>query len=371
MIEAYLTFADIICPLGDNLPKVFENVRNKKTGIRKDKRSVYSASFTEDEQQQLFGFHFSNQQPAASTMLLTLLDRFLKEKSMDLKDPKTLLIICSTKGDIEELPEYSSTPLLSLSKKVINVFAPANIPFIISNACISGLHGLIHGQRLIINSLYDKVLVVGVDSASNFVRQGFTSLATVSDEPCRPFDAKRNGLSLGEAVVIALLENKPTGPSAINLVHGCLTNDANHITGPSRDGSGLYKAIKGILDHSNPLLDEYNAFISPHGTATVYNDEMESLAFSNANLSQLPMVAYKGYFGHTLGTSGLLETIIGLETLRTGIIPVSYGYEEHGVSKKLNILKQSDQVNVANDYKYFIKTGSGFGGCNAALLFCK
>jgi 3-oxoacyl-[acyl-carrier-protein] synthase I len=366
--DVFITYTDVVSPLGTDLRKVFENIILTKTGIRKDDHHGYLSAFTTNEQEKIFGRSFSAENPAASSMMMFLLKKFLGLNLVDLKNPRTLLIICSTKGDIEELPKYSSSPLLSLVQKVVKIYSPANTPMLISNACISGLHGLIHGQRLISSGLYDQVVVVGVDSASDFVKHGFSSLSAVSEDLCRPFDANRKGLNLGEGAAIALLKNEHGSDYAPQLRGGNISNDANHITGPSRDGSGLYKAIKALLDYAQPDIDSKNTFISPHGTATLYNDEMESLAFSKANLSGIPMIAYKGYLGHTLATSGLLEAVIGIETLRTGILPVSYGYTQAGTTQSVNLLKMGEGNRNGNQFTNFIKTGSGFGGCNAAIL---
>jgi 3-oxoacyl-[acyl-carrier-protein] synthase-1 len=106
-------------------------------------------------------------------------------------------------------------------------------------------------------------------------------------------------------------------------------------------------------------------YLSAHGTGTSFNDEMESIAFERSGLSDVPVNSMKGYFGHTLGAAGVIETLLGLEAMKRKRLAVSLGYEHHGVSRKMNII----QDEVAPTSEYFLKTASGFGGCNAAALF--
>jgi 3-oxoacyl-[acyl-carrier-protein] synthase-1 len=366
--NAYITFTDCITPLGINVEETFASILLHKSCISKNDRGTLSASFSLSQQVGFLGKSFSFENPAASMMLGVILKRFTNRYSVSLQDAKTLLVICSTKGDIEQLSTKHPTPLLDLSEKMKVLFNAVNPPVIISNACISSLHGIIYAKRLVASGIYNNVIVTGVDAVTEFIQTGFTSLMATSANPCRPFDAARNGITLGEAVSIALVEAEPKGIFPVKVAGGAVSNDANHITGPSRDGSGLYRAIVGCIKNSKVDLKNKNAFFSPHGTATIYNDEMEAKAFFAAGLSHLPAVAYKGYFGHTLGASGLLELVVGIETMKSGIMPVSLGYEEHGVSHPMNFRKLSDENGNQAQYHYYLKTGSGFGGCNAAVL---
>ena len=107
--------------------------------------------------------------------------------------------------------------------------------------------------------------------------------------------------------------------------------------------------------------------ISAHGTATIYNDEMEAIAFNRANLQNAPLHSLKGYYGHTLGASGLVEAVIGFEAMKQNKLFVSLGYDESGISKPLHIIQKVENRTVNS----FLKTASGFGGSNAAVLFKK
>lgn len=371
MKEVYITSTDCITPLGASANEVFSRMLENKTGIRSNESGGYAAAFTVMQQEQIFGKIFSPQYPAASAMLETILDRLHQSGAVSLQHKNTLLVICSTKGDIEALSGRYTTPLLGLGIKMADRFRAANTPVIISNACISSLHGLIYARRLVASGAYDQVVVAGVDAETEFITSGFASLMATSSDPCRPFDERRNGITLGEAVAVAVVAPAPAGAAPVKIVGGAVANDANHITGPSRDGSGLFRAIDRCLKVAGTDLKNEAAFLSPHGTATVYNDEMESKAFFTAGLNGLPAVAYKGYFGHTLGAAGILEAVIGLETLHSGTLPVSTGYERDGVSHPMNFRKPADGPSRNNTFRYYLKTGSGFGGCNAAVLFEK
>ena len=108
-------------------------------------------------------------------------------------------------------------------------------------------------------------------------------------------------------------------------------------------------------------------YISAHGTATPFNDEMEAIAFSRLGMEQVPLNSLKGFFGHTLGASGLLETIVGMHSMEKNILFISKGFDELGVSKNINVIKN----NITKKLDVFLKTASGFGGCNTAVIFKK
>ena len=108
-------------------------------------------------------------------------------------------------------------------------------------------------------------------------------------------------------------------------------------------------------------------YISAHGTATIFNDEMEAIAFNRMQLSNIPLNSLKGYFGHSLGASGLVETIVGMHSLKNNVLYKSLGFESLGVSKVINVIKETTSKNLQT----FLKTASGFGGCNTAVIFQK
>jgi len=238
-----------------------------------------------------------------------------------------------------------------------------NEPLVISDACISGVQAIITGARLISAGLYDNCVINGTDIISEFVLSGFNSFKSLSTGPCRPFDKTRDGLSLGEGSGTIILTSDPdvSGNDKILVSEGFSTNDANHISGPSRTGEGLFIAISRVLQKSSPKID----FISAHGTATPYNDEMESVAINRAGLQDVPVNSFKGYWGHTLGAAGVIESIMSIYSMRNNILFNTLGFSVPGVTNPLNLVS----VPVKKEINNCLKIASGFGGCNAAVLF--
>jgi len=295
----------------------------------------------------------------------------LRQSGLDPRSKDLGFIYSTTKGNIELLGEAipginpGRAYLSQLAQHLAAHFGFVHTPIVLSNACISGLLALIMAQRLIEQKRYKHVLVCGGDILSEFTLSGFKSFNALSAEPCRPFDAHRTGINLGEAVGTMLITSDPAlaGSRQSQLLGGASANDANHISGPSRTGEGLLQAIRNTLVPNEALPD----FISAHGTATPFNDEMESIAFERAGLSEVPVHSLKGYYGHTLGAAGVLETILSLESLHRDTVLRSAGFEENGVSGKICVAA----AQLHQPMNSFLKTASGFGGCNAAALFIK
>lgn len=296
-----------------------------------------------------------------------------------LASPRTIFIISTTKGNIgildKEHPQKDNNQQLYLwhsAKTVSSYFHNPNIPIVISNACISGIVASIVAKREIERGSYDTAVVVGADEVTEFIVSGFSSFKALSSAPCRPFDKSRNGLNLGEAVGTMILQVADSvtqiGAGHIGnkvfIEAGAISNDANHISGPSRTGEGLYRAImQCITKEMLELGAENHGFLSPHGTATIYNDQMEAVAISRAGLSGIPAFSLKGYLGHTVGACGVIETILCARFLMEGFIPESLGYEESGVEPSMNISRRMRKLKA----NWCLKTGSGFGGCNAVI----
>ncbi|HHV02329.1 MAG: beta-ketoacyl synthase N-terminal-like domain-containing protein [Bacteroidales bacterium] len=301
------------------------------------------------------------------TMLLSA-SLAVEEAGIDASSPRTGFVLSTTKGNIHLLADPSHgfgkdrIHLWHTSGLLSGFFKNPGAPLTVSNACISGACAQIAAQKMLEYGLYDHVVVTGVDMISDFIVSGFQSFKSLDAGRCRPFDARRAGLNLGEAAA-TIVYGKNNG-SGIYLMRGSIRNDANHISGPSRTGEGLYRAITSVMQD---LVPKEIAFISAHGTATIYNDQMEAIAFSRSGLEQTPVFSLKAHFGHTLGAAGVLESIIAKHALEEGIILPSLGYEEPGVEGNLNVCQKTEKT----DERYIIKTLSGFGGGNAALLFGK
>ncbi len=287
--------------------------------------------------------------------------------SIRLDGPGTIFIFSSTKGDMGEY-------LWESAYKVARSFGNPNRPVVISNACISGVVASVVAKRLIDSGMYTRAVVVGADEASRFIVSGFACLKALSPERCRPFDAGRQGLNLGEAVATLILrhsdnpaDEKIEGFSKAQvIIAGAITNDANHISGPSRTAEGLYRAIERVHPCSEGLSPE-RGFINPHGTATLYNDQMESIGIDRAGLGTMKVSPLKSFYGHTLGAAGVIETILSAHFADEGYLPGPLGYDTPGTLPALNISKAPCRI----EADWFLKLVSGFGGTNAAVKVAK
>lgn len=236
----------------------------------------------------------------------------------------------------------------------------------ISNACVSGLVAMMQGAKLIQRGAADAVLVVGVDHLSAFVVAGFTALKAIDPEGCRPFDQNRRGLSPGEAGAAVVLVRSDLAPKSSLTVRGWgSSNDANHMTGPSRDGAGLAQAIRAALQVAQ-LQPQQIDYVNVHGTGTPYNDAMESAALRTVFGDAIPPVSgIKGMLGHTLGAAGVVETIACVLAMQEQFLPGTPRLQQ--VAEGLpQSLVTTPRRNVA--LKHVLKLNTGFGGVNGALI---
>jgi 3-oxoacyl-[acyl-carrier-protein] synthase-1 len=306
-------------------------------------------------------------------LLIASMSDALQDCGIEPGDKKTLLIISSTKGNIslleteEDSPELPKRIALHTSANLVaDYFHFVNKPLIVSNACISGLLAIITGMRMIQSGLYENVVIAGADTISKFVLSGFQSFKAISDRPCKPFDKDRDGINLGEGAATLILSSNKKYASGIEVAGGATGNDANHISGPSRTGEELCMVITKSLQDARIAANDVD-FISAHGTATIYNDEMEANAFSLAGMNSVPVNSLKGYYGHTLGAAGLIESIVTLQSMKENLVIPTRGFLQSGVTQPINIC--DTLLHTTLDHS--VKTASGFGGCNAAVVFSK
>jgi 3-oxoacyl-[acyl-carrier-protein] synthase-1 len=285
---------------------------------------------------------------------------------------RTGLIIATTKGNIDTLSPSSKfykdpkrSYLYELGNQINYFFDFKNEAIVLSNACVSGVLAVSVAQRFINDGVYEEVIIVSGDLVSEFILSGFTSFQAISNEPCKPYSTKRKGITIGEAVASVLVTSKKK-KNAIQVLGTGSCNDANHISGPSRTGEGLVMSVRSALNEAKIKTHEID-YISAHGTATNFNDEMEAVAFSRLKMLETPINSLKGFYGHTLGASGLLESIIGIKSLEKNTLIGSLGFDELGVSECINVIKKTEK----KELNIFLKTASGFGGCNTAVIFKK
>lgn len=335
-----------------------------ETGLRPDAALQMPLGRLKDESLPLAG------ESRFVSLVVRAAEEVLQQARLDGEDGSLQVILSTTKGNIEalrgvknEIPEEAF--LYHSAERVQELLGAVRAPIVISNACISGLSALIVARRLMKEGVCRHALVVGADLVGEFIASGFASFKSVSEAPCRPYDAARDGLTLGEAVAALLLttDEKLADGEPVRFDGGAVTNDANHISGPSRTGDGLYYAITAALEEAG-LEAEAVGLVNTHGTATLYNDEMESKALYLAGLDQTPTNSLKGYIGHTLGASGVVETILTADALRRGVAAGTMGFSSLGVPCPLQVSREAQPL----EKRVAVKTASGFGGCNAAVV---
>ena len=246
--------------------------------------------------------------------------------SCDFDKAEALLVISTTKGNVgmlqaDDNPDHVVCPGVS-ARRIAKAVGVETEPIVVCNACVSGLSALLLANRMVEAGDYDHAIVCGIDLLNPFIISGFHSLQALSEEECRPFDIDRNGLNLGEAAATIILSAAADeGQWAIQ--RGAVANDAYHISSPHPQGDGLARAISTVMEGIDP-----NALvlINAHGTATMYNDQMEAKAISRCGLSDIPTNALKGYLGHTLGAAGIVETIVSLQALDRQTVVATKGF---------------------------------------------
>lgn len=373
---AYIIADNIISPLGETSEDNYLSVKSGRSGIRAYEPGTcnipegFNASLLFEDFETL-ALKSAQKAIANAQKNIGNAQKAIGNAQLELKGKRTAFILSSTKGNI-----FLNISLADSAQRIATQLGIDTKPIVVCNACISGLSALILGNRLIDSDLYDAAIVCGCDTPRQFILSGFQSLKALSPEPCRPFDMERMGLNLGEAAATLILSKNPIQRNSWRMGDGFIRNDAFHISTPSKTADGLYLSLQRTLESFTKEVSStckqidmkaHLAFINAHGTATLFNDQMESVAIGRAGLSDLPANAYKSFWGHTMGAAGILETIISMKAIDDDMILGTRGFSELGVSGKMNICAE----NRPTDKKGFIKMLSGFGGCNATIWAAK
>ena len=251
----------------------------------------------------------------------------------------------------------------SLAAFVADATGIAGPALTISTACSSSAKVFASAERLIRLGLADAALVGGVDTLCDSVLFGFHSLELVSKHACRPFDAQRDGISIGEAAAFALLEPVQVAPNAPRLLGHGESSDAHHMSTPHPEGRGARAALDDALVRAGIGADAVD-YINLHGTATLKNDEVEAKLLPRF-APRTRASSTKGFTGHTLGAAGALEAVLALLAIVHGIVPPNLGCSEPmpAAALWLALRPSSQRVDVA------LSNSFGFGGNNACLVF--
>jgi len=376
MQKVYIHSHNIISSLGFNSQENFEQLKANQSGIKMHfTGNIYKELPLSLIDKQKFNTKYKDlissldQLTFFEQLLVASAHDALSKSGIDASSNRTVFIISTTKGNIEYLKDKAQRnsnqySLWSSARKVATHFQNTNEPIVVSNACVSGVMAVNVATQLLQSKAYDHAVVIGGDVVSDFVISGFMSFMALSAKPCKPFDAKRDGLTLGEAAGCLVLSSKKS--SDFEILGGSNTNDANHISGPSRTAEGLYLSITNALNEAQ-LEPKDIDFVSAHGTATVYNDMMESIALNRHGLQDTFVNSFKGYWGHTLGASGIIEIVATLKSMEEGLLIKSLGYEEAGNTESINIVSS----NIEAKPKTILKTSAGFGGANSSIIIKK
>ncbi|WP_452232908.1 beta-ketoacyl-[acyl-carrier-protein] synthase family protein [Lacinutrix sp. MEBiC02595] len=379
MSKVYVSHNNIISSLGFTSEAVVANISNEVSGLQRiDDKSILPEPFytslipTEALQEKFNTLNPKADYTRLEQMMITSLSNVIDASNIEIND-RVGLIISTTKGNVDALdtnnPFHKDRAYLSeLGNQIKDFFHFKNDAIVVSNACVSGILAVAIAKRYIQQGTYDHVFITSGDVITEFILSGFNSFQALSSEPCKPYDVNRTGINIGEVAASVLVTNNPNNlaEESVTILGEGSCNDANHISGPSRTGEGLYRSMQSAFKQANITAEDVD-FISAHGTATMFNDEMEAIAFSRMDLSSVPLHSLKGYFGHSLGASGLVETIVGMHSLKNNTLYKSLGFETSGVTKPINVITETTKKNSHR----FLKTASGFGGCNTAILFQK
>jgi 3-oxoacyl-[acyl-carrier-protein] synthase-1 len=232
----------------------------------------------------------------------------------------------------------------------------------ISTACTSGALSFLEAAVLIESGLCDAVVAGGVDTLCRMTLQGFASLELLSRGPCRPCDAARAGISIGEAAAFVLLERAGAAGGAL-LLGGGASSDGHHMSSPQPEGLGAQAAMRAALASAG-LGPEAVDYVNLHGTGTRANDAMEDRAVSAIFGAGVPCSSTKGWTGHSLGASGALEAVVAAICLEDGLVPGCLGIGAVDPGFRMDVATG----NRAAPLRRIMSNSFGFGGSNCSLL---
>ena len=258
---------------------------------------------------------------------------------------------------------HNTFSVADFTRHCLDLQGPAAV---VSSACSSSAKVFASARRMMAAGLIDAAVVGGVDSLCLTTLYGFNSLGLLSRHACRPFDALRDGISIGEAAAFALLERMPGMPqeNAVLLLGVGESSDAHHMSSPHPDGLGARMAMQSALDMAGLEPGEIG-YINLHGTATVSNDAAEAKAVSALFGTRTPCSSTKGATGHTLGAAGGVEAVICALALQYDLLPAGLNMQHLDPALPLDYL----QVNREQKVNYVLSNSFGFGGTNCSLVF--
>jgi 3-oxoacyl-[acyl-carrier-protein] synthase II len=362
--------ADMLTPYGKGIDACWQGLSAGQSALSRISR-FKTAAFHSDYAGIISGLGYHEQTSLVVQMLESLFTGTVFPE-----DAK--LLLATTKGEIDLLEQsmlenkgdVTDAVVSRLIGKVAGMTSARGGGLVLSAACTSSAAAAAQAAAMIRNGHADCVLVVACDSVTEFIFSGFSSLMALDKQPARPFDRNRAGLNVGEAAAYALImseeraarENRPV----LGTIAGWgLSDDANHMTGPSRESEGLVLAITKALSSAGIAPGDVG-LIAAHGTGTVYNDQMEMRAFRSVfKDGPRPVYSIKGGIGHTMGAAGLVELLIAQRALREGLVPPTVNLKEVDDDARG---WASDRQQPVRRQAYALMTNAGFSGINTALV---
>lgn len=360
-MNAYINTYELLCDAGD-IKSLMEAVYSKESALVIDNSYIKDASagLGKMEYEDIF------------TVMDEVTAKVLKDSNLE-NFHSTLLILGSSVGGMQECEQifyseksfknidsnrYSMNALTDHLMKKFHFYDTRAL----STACTSSANALLLAKRLIEVEAYDNILVMGVDGLCYSTVLGFYALSVLSDKKCTPFDKNRNGMNVAEAVGALLVQNVKQNNS-IELKGVGASSDAYHMTNPDPEAGGAIASMKNAIADAGLDVDEID-YVNAHGTATIANDKVESLAIEKLFGKSVYVSSTKAITGHTLGAAGAVEAIVSCEVIKHAMIPPQTGLKELE-NKNINVPVQSIEMNVRN----VISNSFAFGGNNTSIVF--
>jgi 3-oxoacyl-[acyl-carrier-protein] synthase II len=266
------------------------------------------------------------------------------------------------------IANYTPQKPMMDAQEAVGISAPCQI---IANACASGTNAIGHAFHCVRSGRYERVLTGGYDAISELVFVGFDALQASTPEKCRPFDAGRTGLVLGEGAAVLALENMETaearGANILAEIIGYgISTDNHHLTQPEPSGSGARRSMQDALDSGGASASEID-YINAHGTATPFNDAAEGKAIAEM-FGRVPVSSTKGMMGHSLGAAGAIEAVVSILALRDQFLPPNINFRELDPALDLEIVANRSRP---AKLRTVLSNSFGFGGTNASVILRK
>jgi 3-oxoacyl-[acyl-carrier-protein] synthase-1 len=260
--------------------------------------------------------------------------------------------------DFDYTHTHDMFSLADFVRSALDLHGPA---MVVSTACASSARTFIDAHQMIVSGMCDAAVVGGADSLCGMTLRGFASLDLISPVACRPCDAERDGISIGEAAGFALLECEGNGPALLG--YGA-SSDGHHMSAPHPGAVGAIASMRAALATGGLSPDEID-YVNLHGTGTRANDAMEDIAMIEVFGAATPCSSTKGWTGHTLGTSGILEALVACLCIEHRLMPGCLNVTALDPDFRARVLTDNEQRAV----RRVMSNSFGFGGINCSLIF--